>query len=121
MFVSVTPSPTARRASSGRIPGEPTRRPVVAWRRGIFTRQTRSEGETMATTTRMIEVDVMRHSDGARAGSIEMDPAEWQRYEAEEHPAYQWPEGIAAAGNVLDAEQSEAMGLDSSTIIWLEA
>ena len=73
----------------------------------------------MASETR-VTADVMRYADGGKVGTVEMDAAEWERYAECEHPAYQWPEGIAEAGDVLTCDQIEEMGLTTTTAIWLE-
>lgn len=67
-----------------------------------------------------VTVDVRRHVDGECVGSIELSAAEWEQYAVYEHPAYQWPEGLAEAGAVLTPDQVEEMGLTGRTVIWLE-
>lgn len=67
-----------------------------------------------------ISVTVRAYSDAASLGRVEIDAAEWARYEACDHPAYQWPEGIARAGDVLTDEQIERMGITSRTVVYLD-
>jgi hypothetical protein len=71
-------------------------------------------------TEATVTVDVIRHVDGRRIGSIELPRSEWETYADCTHPAYQWPEGLAEAGTVLSSRQCEALGLDRRTVIWLE-
>lgn len=72
-------------------------------------------------TARMtVTVDVMRYADGVKVGTVEMDAAEWEQYAACEHPAYQWPEGIARVGDVLTCEEIEKMGIGADTTVWLD-
>lgn len=62
-------------------------------------------------------VQVKDYTTGSTLGRIKMDAAEWEQYAACEHPAYQWPEGLARAGDVLDAED---LGVSEKTVIFLE-
>jgi hypothetical protein len=71
----------------------------------------------MASTTK---VAVMRYRDGEHVGDVEMERAEWELYAASGHPDYQWPEGIARAGDVLQGRELAALGLDEDTTIYLE-
>jgi hypothetical protein len=78
--------------------------------------ETSGDGETtMGTMT----IRVKRYSDGETVGTVEMAVDEWESYADCTHEAYQWPEGLALAGDVLTEEQREEMGLDDNTTIWL--
>jgi len=68
----------------------------------------------------MKTVNVMRHRDGVRLGEVEISEADWKLYEAGRHPAYQWDEGIAVAGDVLTDGQIEDIGVHPTTVIFLE-
>lgn len=75
----------------------------------------------MATeTSPIVTVDVMRHSDGERVGRVEMDAAERESYATCSHRAFQWPEGVARAGDVLTDRQIEEFGLRPETVVWLD-
>jgi hypothetical protein len=69
---------------------------------------------------RPVTVSVVSYRDGDQLGTVEMDAAEWERYADCTHPAYQWPEGVARAGDVLSDDQLEALGIDGGTGGWLE-
>jgi hypothetical protein len=72
-------------------------------------------------TTRIVAtVDVMRYDTGDKLGTIDIPMDEWEQYAACEHPAFQWPAGIAFAGEALSNEQMEANGIGPMAIIWLE-
>lgn len=72
------------------------------------------------TTQTTKTVTVVRYSDGQSLGEITMDAAEWATYEDCTHPDYQWPEGIAQAGQVLSDDQMDALGIDPATVIGLD-
>jgi hypothetical protein len=72
-------------------------------------------GGTFAVT-----VDVVRYFDGEVVGTTTLTAEAWERYAACEHAAYEWPAGVARAGDVLTEDELEAMGLDGKTTIYLE-
>lgn len=74
----------------------------------------------MATKTK-VTVDVMRHDDASRIGSIEMPASLWALYEQGWHMGYQWPERIARAISVLTPADIERLGIDPNTVIYLES
>jgi hypothetical protein len=67
-----------------------------------------------------ITIRVKRYSDGEIVGTVEMAVDEWERYADCTHPAYQWPEGLALAGDVLTEEEKQETGLNENETIWLE-
>jgi hypothetical protein len=72
-----------------------------------------------ASKTETVNVNVMRYTNGECVGAIWMNAASWERYAGREHPDYQWPEGIARAGDVLAAKVIEELGLEQDTVIFL--
>jgi hypothetical protein len=67
-----------------------------------------------------ITIRVKRYSDGQTVGTVEMDVEEWDTYADCTHEAYQWPEGLALAGDVLTEEERQETGLNENETIWLE-
>lgn len=63
---------------------------------------------------------VMDYTTGDRIGKVEIDAAEMARYEACEHDAYQWPEGIAKAGDVLSDEDLARLDIPAGKVIYLD-
>ncbi len=63
---------------------------------------------------------VRRYNDGAELGIALLSASDWAQYEAGTHPGYQWPEGIARAGDVLPAKAVAQLGIDDGTTIFLE-
>ena len=76
------------------------------------------------------EVTVRHYSGGGRdqtaedyqdnLGTITIDLSDWAQYEAGAHPDFQWPEGIARAGDVIEDEILGRLGIDPDTTIWLD-
>lgn len=76
--------------------------------------------KTEMTTPSVIQVRVMSYGTASTIGRIEIAGDDWELYAGGRHPAYQWPEGIAQASDVLtDAELAE-YGIDPETTVWLE-
>jgi len=65
-------------------------------------------------------VRVMGYATGDRIGKVEIEASEWAEYEACEHGSYQWPDGVAEAGDVLTGDQIDEMGITSRTVIFLD-
>lgn len=74
------------------------------------------EGNPMAT----VKMSVMDYTTGDRLGAAEIDAATAARYAACAAPAFQWPEGIASAADVLDAADLGRLGIDGRRVIWLD-
>jgi hypothetical protein len=72
------------------------------------------------TTKTVATVDVMRYETGNKLGSIDIPMEEWEQYATCEHPAFQWPEGIAFAGEVLSNDQMEANKIGPMLIVFFE-
>ena len=65
-------------------------------------------------------VRVINAASGDRIGKVEIEASEWAEYEACEHGSYQWPDGVAEAGDVLTGDQIDEMGITSRTVIFLD-
>ena len=68
----------------------------------------------------MVSVGVMDHATGRRIGTAEVCDGDRDAYEAGDHPAFQWPEGIARAADVLSPEDIDRLGIDGQATIWFE-
>jgi hypothetical protein len=71
-------------------------------------------------TTAILMVDVRDYQDGHSYGKIEIEESAWLPYAECRDPAYQWPEGIARAVDVLGDDQIKSLGIDPEATIWLE-
>lgn len=74
----------------------------------------------MTTETETVDVAVMRYATGEPVGTIRMARATWQRYADRSDDRFQWPSGIAEAGDVLTRATLDRLGLDRSTAIYLD-
>ncbi len=71
--------------------------------------------------TRTVGVEVMDYRTGRRLGRAPMLATAWRSYDQGRHSGFQWPAGIARAGDVLtEAELAALAGATAETIIYLE-
>jgi hypothetical protein len=72
-----------------------------------------------AATKGLVIFDIMEYDTAINLGQAEMPRDQWELYAAGSHPDYQWPQGIARAGDVLSRDQLDAIDLDPDTTIYL--
>lgn len=74
----------------------------------------------MNATEKLVSVDVMCYATGDSLGKIKVTSDYWQQYGDCCHPAYEWPNGVARAGDVLNDETIERLGISPEKTIWLD-
>lgn len=85
-----------------------------------MSKKTTAATEVRSASMAPVTVRVARYSDGETLGQATITVAEIEAYHDSSDDRYQWPEGIAAAGDIFDDETLESLGVSHSTTIYLE-
>lgn len=67
-----------------------------------------------------VPVKLVRHVDGKVLGAISVSVGHMRRYRAGTHPDYQWPEGVARAGDVISDAVLDRLDVHPDTVIYLD-
>ncbi len=73
-----------------------------------------------STTSNTVTASVVRYSDGVRLCGIQLSREEWDDYCDGVHPAFQWPEGLGLAVDVLTPYLLTNLGIDPNTTVYLD-
>ncbi len=65
-------------------------------------------------------VQVIRYHDSKKVGEAEISTDDLRLYEAQRHPLYQWPEGIAEAQDAIGLAECKRLDIDPRLTVWLE-
>ncbi len=76
--------------------------------------------ETTMDASETARRTVRRYNNGNYCGEVQRDKVFAVLHDARKHPDFQWPEGVARAGNVLSEDELEACGVDAEDTIFLE-
>ena len=67
-----------------------------------------------------VSLSVYDHATGNRLGTIEWSRGDANRYRTGKDARFQWPEGIARAGDVLSPSDLTCLSVRPEQVIWLE-
>jgi hypothetical protein len=68
----------------------------------------------------MTTAKVMSYKTGEPVGRVTISEAKAESYSAGKLEGYQWPEGIAKAGDVFAESQIAMLNIDRDTVVFLE-
>lgn len=66
-----------------------------------------------------VTVTIMDYVTGDAIGVTSIATEDRDQIAAGTHPAYQWPEGIAAAGDILTEQEIAELEISRGSVIWL--
>ena len=70
--------------------------------------------------TALTTMTVRRYHDGGYCGNVKRDKVFSVLHDASQHPDFQWPEGVAQAGDVLSENELLSCALNADDVIFLE-